>query len=249
MKTNDKEKNRTLKDETDAPPIELRSEEVQEIMGQIPPMILRVGIGIISACLLILTLLASFVKYPERIDVPVTISNVGRHVELTSETSGTLIAKSLDYGTMVDIGDTVYSIVSQDSTFHHIAKEVGKVYPISLAKTGEYIQGGIPLCVITDSVSRIISAVGLINLEAKIMLRKHMKAEIEYESRTLVGLIDDIGEVSIPENDKFPIRCLFENERDYLRQPVIERKAMVRITIRNHSILKRFIHTRFNTHR
>lgn len=43
--------------------IELRSEEVQELMGRIPPMILRFGIGIILMILLLFFIASFHIKF------------------------------------------------------------------------------------------------------------------------------------------------------------------------------------------
>lgn len=47
--------------------IELRSEKVRNIIGKVPPEIVKKGIGILSIILLLLVLAAFFVPYPESI--------------------------------------------------------------------------------------------------------------------------------------------------------------------------------------
>ena len=54
--------------------IELRSEKVRNIIGKVPPEIIRTGIGNITLILLILVLGACFVTYPESIEVPANMT-------------------------------------------------------------------------------------------------------------------------------------------------------------------------------
>lgn len=55
--------------------IRLRSEEVQEIMGQVPPAILRWGITVILAIVVTALTLCCFIKYPENVSVQATLVN------------------------------------------------------------------------------------------------------------------------------------------------------------------------------
>lgn len=53
--------------------IELRSEKVRNIIGQIPPVLLRNGISIIGLSLLMLIIIAAFVPYQPTIDIKLRI--------------------------------------------------------------------------------------------------------------------------------------------------------------------------------
>jgi hypothetical protein len=56
--------------------IELRSEKVRNIVGQIPPILLRRGITIISFILLSLFVSAYFIPYPETIHLDIQLQDV-----------------------------------------------------------------------------------------------------------------------------------------------------------------------------
>lgn len=56
--------------------IELRSEKVRNIIGKVPPEIIRTGIGDITVILLILILAAFFVPYPESIKGTATVTGI-----------------------------------------------------------------------------------------------------------------------------------------------------------------------------
>jgi len=51
----------------------LRSEDVKEIIGKIPPHVIRMGISVIFIALISLFAYMSFLKYPEYIEAPVQI--------------------------------------------------------------------------------------------------------------------------------------------------------------------------------
>ena len=54
--------------------IELRSEEVQEVMNRVPPAILRYGIGILATIVMVLLIGSALFSYPESVQVEVTLS-------------------------------------------------------------------------------------------------------------------------------------------------------------------------------
>ena len=54
--------------------IELRSEEVQEVMNRVPPAILRYGIGILASIVVVLLSGSALFRYPETVQVAVTVS-------------------------------------------------------------------------------------------------------------------------------------------------------------------------------
>ena len=53
--------------------IGLRSEQVRKIIGQIPPLLVRSGIGIIGTIVALLLAAAAFVPYPETIETDITL--------------------------------------------------------------------------------------------------------------------------------------------------------------------------------
>lgn len=53
--------------------IELRSEKIRHIIGNIPPLLIRSGITFITVLVCSLCLAAWFIPYPENLKVPVTI--------------------------------------------------------------------------------------------------------------------------------------------------------------------------------
>lgn len=59
--------------ETNNRQIELRSEKVRNIIGQVPPVLLRYGIMIIGCAILVLIGVSAFIPYQPGIDVEITV--------------------------------------------------------------------------------------------------------------------------------------------------------------------------------
>lgn len=58
--------------------IELRSEKIRHIIGRVPPVLIRSGIGVISGIVFLLIIAACYIPYPEAVSVPVKIVNTTR---------------------------------------------------------------------------------------------------------------------------------------------------------------------------
>ena len=67
---------------------ELRSEEVQEIMGQIPPWILRHGITMLFIIIMVLFAGSWFYKYPDIIEAPLVVTSFNPPVQVNARVNG-----------------------------------------------------------------------------------------------------------------------------------------------------------------
>lgn len=81
--------------------IELRSEEVQEIMGQIPAWIVRWGITLLFIILLILLIGSCFFKYPDVIATQMTLTSTHPAVQVVARTTGRISKLSVVDGQRV----------------------------------------------------------------------------------------------------------------------------------------------------
>ncbi len=70
------------------PNIELRSEEVQEILGRPPRWIVRVGTTVIFAVVVGLFVGSYFFKYPDILSATITVTTENLPAEVTAKTSG-----------------------------------------------------------------------------------------------------------------------------------------------------------------
>ena len=87
--------------------IELRSEEVQELMGQIPPWILRWGITIVAVLLAGLLAGSCFFKYPDTLTAEVIVTTATPPVELYTMTTGKLVCVNAENLQHVEAGDVI----------------------------------------------------------------------------------------------------------------------------------------------
>lgn len=68
--------------------IELRSEEVQEILGTPPGRVVKWGTVVVLACVVVIGWLSWWVKYPDKIKVPITLTALSPPVKLVARTDG-----------------------------------------------------------------------------------------------------------------------------------------------------------------
>ncbi len=70
--------------------IELRSEDFQEVLGYVPPWILRWGITLLGGIIVILLIGSAVIKYPDVISAPVMITGSVPPANITAHASGKL---------------------------------------------------------------------------------------------------------------------------------------------------------------
>ena len=87
--------------------IELRSEEVQEVMNRVPPAILRYGIGVLTAIVGVLLVGSALFRYPETVQVEVTLSPRNPPAYIKSSNGGKLERLYVMNGQEVRKGDAL----------------------------------------------------------------------------------------------------------------------------------------------
>jgi HlyD family secretion protein len=90
---------------------ELRSEEVQEVLGWIPPWILRAGITVLFLIVIILFIGSWFYKYPDIIEAPLIVTSYNPPVQVYARVNGKITqllvtdkqqVKALDYLAIIE---------------------------------------------------------------------------------------------------------------------------------------------------
>ncbi len=79
-----------MNDKKDLSSIELKSEEFQEVLGSIPPWILRWGITSIAVIIVVLLIGSAIFKYPDTISSTITLTGTTPVAGIVSKTSGKL---------------------------------------------------------------------------------------------------------------------------------------------------------------
>lgn len=67
---------------------ELRSEEVQEVLGWVPPWILRTGISVLFMIVIMLFIGSWFYKYPDIIEAPLVVTSYNPPVQINARVNG-----------------------------------------------------------------------------------------------------------------------------------------------------------------
>jgi hypothetical protein len=92
-------------------PMDARSVEVQEIIGQIPNRITRYGTIVLFTVMVLVLLISWFVRYPDVLPAPLVITTTPPPVVLVSRTNGKLILVKEDEA-LVQPGDVVAYVAS-----------------------------------------------------------------------------------------------------------------------------------------
>lgn len=105
-----------MKEERQNKDIELRSEEVQEVMNKVPPAILRYGIGILATIVGILLAGSALFSYPETVQVEVTLSPSNPPAYIKSTGNGKIERLYVANGQTVKKGDILAVMESVANT-------------------------------------------------------------------------------------------------------------------------------------
>jgi multidrug resistance efflux pump len=99
--------------------IELRSEEVQEVMGQIPPWILRWGITVIFIILAGFVAGSYFFRYPDTLTAQVIITTSSPPVELYARSTGRLDMVAVTNRQTVKAGDVI-AVINNTASYNEV---------------------------------------------------------------------------------------------------------------------------------
>lgn len=89
---------------TDVSVLDVRSEEVQEIIGRPPYWLIRWGITAFFAVLALVLLSAAVIKYPEVIEAPLRLTAINAPQSLESRTGGKIVRLAAENNSAVDEG-------------------------------------------------------------------------------------------------------------------------------------------------
>lgn len=134
--------------------IELRSEKVRNIIGQIPNRIIRYGTVIISLTIIILFIIISFIKYPITVSISVKVYTQPTTFLIKSPTSGKIYFKHI--GDNIKQFDTIASI--ENITNNHfqfvnlISPKKGRLLINNTSSTGTCEKDDIIAEIIPDTI-------------------------------------------------------------------------------------------------
>jgi HlyD family secretion protein len=113
--------------------IELRSEEVQEILGHIPSRIIRYGVTVILSVVLVLFVGSFFFTYPDILSAPVEVISHNAPAAVVAKASGNLSGLFVSDSQQVAV-NTVLGVIKNPANYSHVSwlsrqlKASGSVY-------------------------------------------------------------------------------------------------------------------------
>lgn len=181
--------------------IELRSEKVRNIIGQIPPFLIRSGMGVMAVVIVLALVVSFFIPYYETVEGYIEIVSIPESTIYVSHAYGAVHFETNAEQSTVKQGDTIGYIQSADSVIRLTADISGRL--LLNTKQDERIVEGETLYAITpDPVSGVYGRV-LLPYEYKTKVLKGQQVRIElagFPSKkygTLSGVINEIYPLAI----------------------------------------------------
>jgi hypothetical protein len=155
--------------------IELRSEKVRNIIGQIPPLLVRSGIGVIALVVILVLVVCYYIPYSETIDGQIKIYSIPESEVFISPKQGVVYFETDK--SVINKGDAIGYIQSVDTLIHLVAGISGS---LSLnTKQDESVERGEILYAITPvSISTIYGRL-LLPYEYKARIQTGQQVRIE----------------------------------------------------------------------
>lgn len=229
------------------PNIELRSEEVQELMGRIPPIILRVGISVILFFIFIIYIASNFIKYPDIISIPIVAKNVNYMKEIKTVNSGQLAELNIEHS-YVHKGDILAKIVAYNvnviDTVYVKSPFAGVVYPCNAFQKGDYVEKNDILCVLVDAINDSIIAKASVPFDLKKKIEPGMSIESNVNSIMLQGRITSIATYANPTNGTYTTTMIFKSSKELENIIVWNYHTNANIKTNERSVFERFFKNR-----
>ncbi len=99
--------------------IEIRSEEVQEILGYVPHWVIKSGIGVIFAIIMLLFIGSWYFKYPDIISSPISVTTENAPAPLVARTGGKISTLLVSDKQMVVKGQ-ILAFIENIANYGHV---------------------------------------------------------------------------------------------------------------------------------
>ncbi len=195
--------------------IELRSEEVQELMGRVPPAILRIGISLVLLFVVLLLAVSCFVKYPETLSVSASVGNTNAITEIRTEASGLYRVHDDARVQKVKRGDTLFAIATRGAGLQYaVAPQAGYVYPCGKVQDGDYVQQDSVACLLADSVGKELTATAEIGQDIRRSVKTGMRVEAVVNGISIHGVVTRLSSFPNPLDGTYSLRMVFEENAE-----------------------------------
>ncbi len=131
-----------METKTKIPEVQLRSPEVQQLLGRMPGGFVRYGATLILLILLIVLAVCAFVPYEENVQMRVRIlPNVPCH-EVRTSTDGTIVQCRVADNAQVAAGDTLLVYTDGNRQCCVVSPQSGSIHLLQFCIAGESIKRG-----------------------------------------------------------------------------------------------------------
>ena len=176
--------------------LSLRSEEVNEVMGNVPHSVFRAGTFIIICIVALLVVISYMLQVPSYIEVPYIVSGNTSAIGIVSKDAGTVIFK-YNQPHDIKVGDTIATIKKDDDSVFYFTQINGMVESNFLYTTGDNIAIG-------DTLARVISreipnykVILKLSRNIKLVIKSGMKIKINSEQTMTEDIVGYIKKVSV----------------------------------------------------
>ncbi len=226
------------------PRIELRSGEMQELMGRVPPAILRMGISVILVFLVLAFASGYYIKYPDTITVMATLRNTNYAIDIKNSRGGIVRNEIPGYVRHVIEGETLAVITPQYGEEAYpefiVSPTRGIAYPCDNFKKKDYVDEGTSFCTVADTVYLKVKARASVTNVQKGRLHPGMKAETSVNGCRMEGEITYIAKYANIRNGTYSMLMEFTLPTESAADIIWNYHATVKITTGEHSVLNSF---------
>lgn len=101
--------------------IEIRTEEVNELLTAVPKWIIRWGVTLIFLIMVAIVTLSFFIKYPDTLSAKITITTLNPPINLLAKTSGKIIELNVKNNQVIKKGE-VMAVLENTAIYKHVLK-------------------------------------------------------------------------------------------------------------------------------
>lgn len=224
--------------------IELRSEEVQELMGKIPPIILRVGISVILIFIVLIFILSHYIKYPDIITVEATLRNTNYAIDIRNTQEGFVQSEIQECVRHVAKGDRL-AVITQNYG-EEICEEVitspvaGVVYPCDYFCENEYVSATTKLYTVANIIYSKVTAKTFVARDIKDRIHVGMKANAVVNGTKMSGKITHITRFANIQNETYAVLIELDNLSEPVNEIIWDYHTTVNITLGECSVFDKF---------
>lgn len=211
------------------PTIELRSTEVQEVMGRMPSAIIRMGQGVILLIFVSLLSYCLFLTYPNYTVIDSHMSNVNNLRYVHAKYMGQVDRVYKKNGSLIHPGDTLCLIKTEQGNQYVVAKNKGYLYVCNEMQEGQYIKSETVLSVIADTLYTSPFTTLYVSEDEVIHLKKGLSIIGKWENKPILGEITKVSTYPNPQTGVFLVNIQWKNADFPFTYPFYRRKITVEL--------------------